>query len=510
MRPIAPALLCACWAAVLPGRTRGSDWTDRVEFSGYLQSDIRYVIEDYRGPRRGDGFRFEMNRNDITFRLKVTPDPQAQAVVDARFRFYGFNESATLPELVRRDRLDPYDFQLNEAYLAVRGAPFEEMDLRVGRVIQSWGTADMFNPTDNLNARDFSDPLDYAAKVPNQMVEVNLYPTDWLTLTAVWVPVFKPSLLPPSAWLGFAVETTEDGCFLRAPVPPLDPSDIQRLQRLFAMGDPCRLSFATPEVRTLKPDTTLANSQAAARARFQADLGERGGALDFSLSYFYGRFTFPVAYTAVAEVGAASGDPNAVGVRYVAEVMYPRMHVAGADFAYSPPVEWLPGLFGEVAVIFPERVTFGLAVVQQGRNQPSLLMSAVNVPSTPFVKATMGMDYTLTSWLYMNVQYVRGFFDEFNDRYGLHNYLAPAVEMKFANDAVKVRAAGAWNLDDLSAAVFPEVTWVVVPSVEVTGGVWAYLGDTKPLDPERYGGRSKFGQKAAGRSVAYLKARVTW
>lgn len=492
-----------------PGILRAS-WTDKVQFSGYLQSDLRYIIEDYRGARAGDGYRFEMNRNDLNLRLTMQPDVRAQGVVDIRFRFFGFNESATLPELVRRDRIDPFDFQLNEAYLAVRGVPADFVDFRVGRLIQSWGTADMFNPTDNLNARDFSDPLDYTAKVPNQMIETNLYPTDWLTLTAVWVPVFKPSLLPPSASLGFAVEKTADGCFLSAPTPPLERSDIRRLQGLFSMVDPCSLSFETPEVRTLTPKVSLANSQAAARARLQVDLGEEGGALDFSFSYFYGRFTFPVAYTAVADIGQAEDSFATTNIRYVAELIYPKMQVAGADFAYSPPVDWLPGFFGEVAVIFPEKVTFGLAVLRNGRIQPSLLMSAVNVPSTPFVKATVGLDYTFTSWLYANVQYVRGFFDEFNDRYGLHNYLAPAIEMKFFDDEMKVRAAGAWNLDDLSAAVFPEVTWVVVPSVEVTGGVWAYLGDTKPLDPESYAGRSKFGQKAAGRSVAYLKARLTW
>ena len=495
--------------AGLCGAARASDWTDKVEFSGYLQSDLRYVIEDYRGPRPGEGFRFEMNRNDLNLRLKIHPDPSAQAVVDARFRFYGFNESATLPELVRRTRVDPYDFQLNEAYLAVRGHPFDAMDFRVGRLIESWGTADMFNPTDNLNARDFSDPLDYTAKVPNQMIEVSVYPTDWLTLTGVFVPVFKPSLLPPSASLGFAVETTRDGCFLRAPTPPLSRADIHRLQGLFAMADPCRLSFA-PEVRTVTPPLNLRNSQAAVRAKVQADLGEHGGALDLSFSYFYGRFTFPVAYTAVANLVPSSQNPDVTEVRYTAQMIYPRMHVAGADFAYSPPVDWLPGLFGEVALIFPEQVTFGLAVLKNGVLQPSLLFSGVNVPRTPFVKATVGVDYTFTSWLYMNVQYVRGFFDEFNDRYGLHNYLAPAVELKFFEDEWKIRLAGAWNLDDLSAAVFPELTVVVVPSIELTGGVWAYLGDTKPLDPQSYAGRSKFGQKATGRSVAYLKARVTW
>lgn len=500
------------WASILlfTRVAHPQELSEKIEFSGHLQSDIRYIVEDYRGLRNGDGYKFEMNRNDILFRLKVTPYEKVQGVVEARFRFYGFNESSKLPELVRRTRLDPYDFQLNEAYLALRGAPFEAMDLRIGRLIESWGTADMFNPTDNLNARDFSDPLDYTAKVPNQMVELNLYPTDWLTLTLVFVPVFKPSLLPPSASLGFAVETTDDGCFLRAPTPPLEKEQIRRLQALFAMADPCRLRFNNPEVKTLSPQTNLSNSQAAVRAKVQAGLGEEGGALDLSLSYFYGRFSFPVAYTAVADLSVSPEDPSVTSVNYIAELIYPRMHVIGADFAYSPPVDWLPGVFGEGALIFPEKVVFGLAVLKNGIRQPSLDMEAVNVSSSPFIKATLGLDYTFTRWLYVNIQYVRGFFDEFNDRYGIHNYLAPAADLKFADDAVRLRLAGAWNLDDLSAAAFPEVTWVILPSVELTGGLWAYLGDTKPLDPYSYGGRSKFGQKAAGRSVAYLRAKVTW
>jgi hypothetical protein len=110
----------------------------------------------------------------------------------------------------------------------------------------------------------------------------------------------------------------------------------------------------------------------------------------------------------------------------------------------------------------------------------------------------------------MNFQYVRGFFDEFNDAYGIHNYLIPAIEMKFLDNALQFRLAGAWNLDDLSAAVFPQMTWIPAPSVEMTLGVWMNLGDTKPLDPESYAGRSKFGQKAAGRNVAYLKAKLNW
>ncbi|NOZ01751.1 MAG: hypothetical protein GXP54_07665, partial [Deltaproteobacteria bacterium] len=295
----APAFLSAILLTLAAGGDAlASSWTDKIEFTGFIQSDIRFMIEDYRGPKQGDGYKFEMNRNDVDLRIKVSPNDRVQAVVGGRLRFYGFNEAATIPELVGRDKIDPYDLQLNEAFLAVRG---DIWDLKVGRMIKTWGTADMFNPTDNINSHDFSDPLDYTAKVPNQMVEFNLYPTEWLTIEAVWIPLFKPSLLPASASLAFAVETTSDGCFLSAPVPPLGRSDMQILKNYFATYNPCQLNFLTPEIKTLTPDFSIENSQAALKTQFRFGLGDFGD-LDFSFSYYYGRFSFPVAYPAIADL----------------------------------------------------------------------------------------------------------------------------------------------------------------------------------------------------------------
>lgn len=484
-----------------------ADWTDKIKFSGHVQSDIRFMIEDYRGAVPGDGYKFEMNRNDVELKLKIIPNRSVQAVVSGRLRFYGFNEAAQLTELVGRDKIDPHDLQLNEAYLAVRGKIW---DLKVGRMVQTWGTADMFNPTSNLSSYDFSDPLDYMAKVPNQMVEFDLYPTDWLTIKAVWVPLFKPSLLPPSTYLGFAVETSRDGCFLNAPTPPLSRNDIDTLETVFNQYDPCSLNFLTPDMAVVIPEFSIANSQAAIKTQFRFALGDVGD-LDFSFSYYYGRFSFPIAYTAAADLmDSATLGPGNLDVMYNVELMYPRMHVAGFDFSFSAASDKVPGLFGELAVTFPEEVIFGLAVLRNDVILDNLQMSSVNVPTTPFVKATVGLDYTFTKWLYVNVQYVRGFMDEFNDAYGIHNYVVPALEMKFLDNVLQFRIAAAWNVDDLSAAMFPQMTWVAAPSVELILGVWAYLGDTKPRDSKSYGGRYKFGQKAAGRSVVYLKGKVSW
>jgi len=489
---------------LVPATATAGDWTEKVRFSGFASADVRFDIEDYRGLTPGDGYKFSMNRNDLNLRLEIAPADRVNVVLDTRFRYFGFNEADDLVTLSERRRVDPYDVRLDEAFVGVKGFLWKNMDLKVGRMVQQWGAADMFNPTDNLSARDFTDPLDYTAKVPNQMIEIDLYPADWLTLTAVWVPLFKPSQLPASAALGFAVERDANGCLLRAPVPPLgDRADAEALADLFSAADPCALNFPSTSVRTVYPDNGLADSQAALRAKIKA------GDLDLSLSYYYGRFTFPVALDAFADVTPSSSDPGKMDVTYAAEVMYPRMQVAGLDLSYSAPWLFDVGFVGEIALIFPEEVLFGLRVPAGGERFAKGI-SSVNVPADPFIKATAGLDYTFTKWLYMNAMYVRGFFDEFNDLYGVHNYAVLTAEIKFLEDELQIRLSGILNVDDYSSVVYPQATWIVVPSVELVLGAFVFGGDTNPSDPLDYAAREKFGQKAAGRSVAFFKTKVTW
>lgn len=530
---LAAVLVLAATAAATPARAEG--WADRLSLSGYIQSDIRYVTETYRGARPGQGNEFEMNRNDVGLRLRADPFDSVQAVVDTRLRFFGFNRAASLPELIGRSKIDPFDFQLNEAYLSIRGLPWSKMDIKIGRMSQTWGTADMFNPTDNLSARDFSDPLDYTAKVPNQMIELDFYPTNWMTLQLVWVPVFKPANLPPSAVQGFAMTYNSRGEVTDFPAPPLDQDGQDGLIGLKGLlGDMApagsdnpmaAVHFTTPEVRTILPKTNLENSQVGARAKFKA------GPVDFSLSYYYGRFGFPVAYTAVADVLLGVTPPansfatdkseldysKLANVKYIAEIMYPRMQVAGFDFSYTSDNPWVPGFWAEAALIFPERVDFGLDVFLNGSNtKPAEEMRVAlpyknsNVPSTPFVKATAGFDWSYHDWFYINLQYVRGFFDEFNDRYGIHNYLVFATEFKFKQNEVQLRFAGAFNGDDKSAVFYPQLTWIVAPSVELVGGYMHFLGETQATNSLDYASKSKFGMKANGRNVAFFRGKVTF
>jgi hypothetical protein len=476
-------------------------WTDMFDFSGYEMSDVRFDIDDYRGPTPGQGYTFSLNRNDVDLKLRITPHPRVVGVIETRLRFYGFVSSQTLAvaDLWDASEVSPFTLYLDQAYVAVKSLPVSWIDLKAGRMQVTWGSADIFSPNDNLNSRDFSDPLDYTRKVPNEMLEVDAYPTSWLTLNAVWVPIFQPSWLPPSAPLAFAVQQNAQGCLTQFPAPPLSVAQNQQLEGLFSAVNPCALSFANPSVTTYLPGNAFGDSQVGLRARIAV------GGLDLGLNYYYGRFGFPVAYDASVSVTPGSPQTN---IAYAAEVIYPRMQVAGLDFSYSAPWLFDIGFVGDAAVIFPEPVNFALGIYENGA--PLLTLVQPNVSGQPFVKATVGAERSFGDFLYVNAMYIHGFFDEFDDAYGLHDYVSLTPEFKILHDRLKLRIAAILDLTDLSNVVYPQLTWTVLPSVEVMLGAFILGGSTHPSNPLDYASRSKFGQLAAGRDDAILRVTITW
>jgi hypothetical protein len=119
---------------------------------------------------------------------------------------------------------------VKEATASVRWDPVE---LTVGKQIFAWGTADAFNPTDNLN------PYDYMEVLDNE--KMGIYSVagrlgfDPATLTVVAVPVFTPSRLPrrdsrwtpvPPAGVAAVVDPRE--------IPPADVDNVQYGARLKA------------------------------------------------------------------------------------------------------------------------------------------------------------------------------------------------------------------------------------------------------------------------------------
>ena len=86
----------------------------------------------------------------------------------------------------RRSVLD-----LKEAVLTLHGGP---LDVTLGKQIFAWGTADSFNPTDNLNAYDYLDAIDNE-KLGLWSAAFRLT-AGATTATFVVVPAFVPSRLP--------------------------------------------------------------------------------------------------------------------------------------------------------------------------------------------------------------------------------------------------------------------------------------------------------------------------
>jgi hypothetical protein len=477
------------------------EWIDKIDFSGYLMTDLRFDIDNYRGPVPGQGHTFSLNRNDLDFKLSITPHPSVITVVEPRLRFYGFVSSQTLAVADQWDasKVSPFAMYLDQAYVGVKGVPASWIDLKAGRMQVTWGSTDLFSPNDNINSRDLSDPLDYTRKVPNEMLEIDAYPTRSLSLNAVWVPIFQPAWLPPSAPLAYAVQTNAQGCLTGFPAPPLTVAQNQQLEGLFSATNRCALNVPSPTITNYLPSNTIGDSQFGVRARLAA------GGFDFGLNYYYGRFGFPVAYDATVKL--TPGSPKTT-VNYSAEVIYPRMHVAGADFSYSPHWLYDIGFVGDLAVIFPEPVDFALGIYENG--SPLLTLNNSNVPSTPFVKGTFGMERTFGDVLYVDAIFIHGFFDEFNDAYGLHNYIAVTPEVRIVGDRLKLRIATVVDLTDLSHVMYPQLTWVVLPSVEAMLGAFILGGLTQPANPLDYASRSKFGQPAAGRDEAIFRVKATW
>ncbi|HUS86002.1 MAG TPA: hypothetical protein VMW76_02090 [Bacteroidales bacterium] len=84
---------------------------------------------------------------------------------------------------------------LNEGWVAVYS---KWLELVAGKQIVKWGRADMFNPTSKLNPRDdlYRSPDRGDLDLGNMMLRVRVSPSGFLSLEAVIVPFYSPSVMP--------------------------------------------------------------------------------------------------------------------------------------------------------------------------------------------------------------------------------------------------------------------------------------------------------------------------
>ena len=296
-----------------------------IKFGGQIASDIRFRLGGeevpppsptatvpYPSQQRLLKYGFSRNENLIKAQLTLSICDRVKAVADVDFYWYGYSDVNDIDAATLHERVDPYRLEANAAYVDIYKI-LPHLDLRIGRQVVVWGTGDKFNPTNNLNTLDLSDPLLFGKAIANNMIRADWNPWGDLIVTAVWVPIFRPAQLPRTAPL--AVTTPNRPA-------PVQEEFIRSSLGAFAQAMPptqINVSRCSPIRRS-----RTRRSACASAGRF--------GGLDMSVSYYHGRWGIPTPAWAVQK-------PNGI---VDAIVMWPRMDVLGADIAGS--IEKLKGL----------------------------------------------------------------------------------------------------------------------------------------------------------------------
>ena len=237
------------------------------------------------------------------------------------------------------DRREPKQGRLLEAYTNLY---LGSVDVRVGKQNIPWGRADALNPTDNLTPKDFtllSARDEEERRIGTVGVRTNYYRGDY-TLSLIWLPIFNPSTIPLTP-----------------------PPDFQITEDKRSQGKWSDQAFA-------------------------AKLDHTGGAIDWSVSYYYGLDTLPI------------GRPLSP---IQTQLVHNRIHVIGADFAKN---------FGRYGV----RGEMAYTQTQNPNGTDPFIKN-------PFFMSVLGVDRDITEDLNINVQAYQRIIVNFNDPFAIQDPL---------------------------------------------------------------------------------------
>jgi hypothetical protein len=399
-------------------------------WGGRLQHDLHFRVEPvgvggfYRRLELPAGI--ERSQSAAGLKLDATYG-SIKGVAAVDFVLSGVQPEVTeLGDLSRVEAVDPYRIEVPALYVDIKNFLVSGLDLRVGQQTVLWGEADQFNPTNNLNPDDLRDPLLFGRQQANFMVKLDYWVSETFSISGVVVPIFRPALLPQSAALGLAAVDR---------IPVADSFIRHRLEADMAasggksLGHPTVVANATTEL----PEASFENMQMA--YRLAGTIAEQ----DVALSYYYGRTDFPQPlHNHTRHSPGERCNPNDPSdcVKGILEtdvtLHYPRMHVYGLNAAGEIPLDWIAetlaglGYRFEGALVVPSRSTLkitndalALEIPQpageydyDADGTPGGPEPAVVKP-TPFLKWTVGLDYTLGENIYVNAQWVHGLMDEY-------------------------------------------------------------------------------------------------
>ncbi len=403
-----------------------------------------------------EGNFFSHNSGDFALKRLETRVKIAGSLNDNisyNLRFDAFSNSGTLfqenrfPEsgiLSTPFSSEYFELNLYEANVTISDFLLENLDLTLGKQRISWGTADKVNVVDNLNPIDFAnffsfDP-DYAfERRPQTALNFEYYIGESSKLQFVWLLQHQIAPLP----YGYTL-----------------------------------LTKTAMDIREVKIEKDWHNNIKGSNyaLRFSTNIMN----IDLGISYYRGNMDLPV-------LKSFTLTPFPAG-----EFFYGREKIAGFDLStvISGATIW-----GELAYIMPDEA-YGFIQIPIVMNNNIVGVQNVNFRlfEKGFFKYVVGGDYNFSHGFYLNIQFLHGFFDEYDytkdaetyfrkkkgEFFGeLSNYIIPALEHKFHNDDYKIRVAGIVEISDKTAYILtPQIDLRISDGLMMTaGGFFVISGD---------------------------------
>ncbi len=387
MRTLMKSLLLCSLAGLLQGPLRGQSQAPMI--SGKWFTDQRILVHE--------PYPWSWSENRLDLGLKKSYQDKATLHASIWLRNFGFPFLKSSDQLFNKDETSPYQIDFREAWLDLYGFLLPGLDIRIGRQVIPWGRGDRINPTRVFNPLDLEDIWDFGRVQGVEALKMDYYLGHNYFLEGVYVPFFRPAILPRGDLASFFGTS--------APLAGMPPGAV-----VTAYSD----SLILPENRP--------GSSSSAGIKF-------GGFLmgfDFSLSYAYVIDGLPLPSRATVSFASPAFD-----LAVETDLVYPRFHMAGADFAGS--VLGL-GIWGEGGMFIPARK--GILYTD---------LSLTGMPDTSytlledraFFRYLLGTDYTFRNGTYLNIQFVHGFFHE-RGRGELNDYILFECRRKFAGDRISL------------------------------------------------------------------------
>ena len=420
---------------VFMGNAYGQDMS--LNLSGELMTDQRFLFQE-KNP-------WAWNENRLTVSLDKRITGSSKFSGEIWLRNIGLPDITSSGDLYNKGIIDPYNLEIREANVQLYGFLTKNLDVTIGRQRIAWGTADVINPTDNLNPYDLEDILDFGRHRGSDAINLHYYFNNSFSLQAVYVPFFQPANLPVGIFAGSLNAEME--------MPP-------------------GMVLENYSDTILMPGFNLWES-----ASTGLRLKGFGGGVDFSASYVYGWDGLPF------NTGNVFMPANAMGgINVNAQLSFTKNHIIGADLATS--IAGI-GFWAEAALFIPEEdvmMSNDISAFYPMSPDP-VIVDSVILEAKPYLKFVVGGDYNFADGSYLNFQYIHGFIHE-RGKMALNDYFFLRYDKSFFNYKLKVSAlSGGFIVADwknigenFALAYMPEIIYQATPNAQISLSTALFAG----------------------------------